>query len=97
MSRSKKRNSIENKVYGLIELSPFIYGGNKATNVVKHMFHEEFGILLTDEQIKFIASVDRARRRVLKSNPELDNRTRVKELQKEDAKHYAKTKNKRML
>ena len=86
--RNQEKNTIRDRAFNLMQKSPNLCGDN-THKLVTVMFEEEFGAELTEEHIKFIVSVGRARRMVLKNNPDMDKRNvTVNELEPEDRKYY---------
>ncbi len=86
--RNENRVSIKRQVKTLLQTNPEMRGDD-TTLVVQEMFYRTFGFSLTQEQITFLASVDRARRSVQKENSSLDHRAYVKDvLEPNDRKFY---------
>lgn len=64
--------------------------GDNTHKLTAILFEKKYGAELTEDMIKFIDSVGRARRSVLKSNPELDMRTVTKAvLEPADREYYS--------
>jgi hypothetical protein len=89
MNREQKREKLNDVVASMFERFPDRYAGDDTTAIIRDYISITYDGYLTEEMIKAIHSVDRARRKYLQNHPELDRRSRAKELQKEDRLYYA--------
>ncbi len=86
--RNKKKRRVHEKALDLMSENQ-IFCGDDTHRLTQRLFRDEFGIILEIEQIKFIASIDRARRKVLQENPNLDKRSKkIDDLEENDRKFY---------
>lgn len=64
--------------------------GDNTHKLAVILFEQKYGEELSEEQIRFINSIDRARRNVFKNHPELDMRDKTKnQLAPADRQYYA--------
>lgn len=91
--RNENRVALKRQVKTLLQTHPEMRG-DKTTLVVQEMFYRIYGFNLTEDQIKFIGTVDRLRRLVQKENGSLDHRAYTKDvLEPNDRKFYGGNKN----
>lgn len=85
--RNKGHENMKDKVFRLMSKDPHFCDDN-THGLASVLFSEEFGITLTQEHIRYLNSLDRARRNVLKHHPELDMRTKTKTVLEENDRQY---------
>lgn len=90
--RDQGKIKIQDQVLAVLEEDPKYCGDdNHALNI--ELCRRKFGFEITAEQIRFIVSVDRSRRKVLDENTHLEQRTdKLEALAKADAHYYASSK-----
>lgn len=87
--RNQDKFVLKNAAHKLMREDEDLCGDNTHKLAVK-LFEQKFGIEMTEDQIRFINSIDRARRNVFKNHPELDLRDKTKsQLEPADRKYYA--------
>jgi len=66
-----------------------IFCGDDTHRLTQRIFRDLYGMILEIDQIKMIGSIDRARRKVLQENKELDKRTKkIDDLEENDRRFY---------
>lgn len=88
--RVKKRNKIHIKVFDLMSANPSLCGDD-THKMAAILFEKEFGISLSEEQIRYLNSLDRGRRSFFKHHPDKDLRQVTKnKLEPEDRDWFGK-------
>ena len=90
-SRAEKKVKLYDIILDKMVLNDKFCGDN-VHDIEIEVFKDKYGIELTAEQIIFLASVMRTRRRVLVNNPSMDFRVKNKSLEEEDREFYANDK-----
>lgn len=91
-NRNKGKVKIEKLVIQVCKTDPKFCGDDNHALAI-NLMQRVHGLEITADQIRFIVSIDRSRRKVLDAHPEIDVRTKAgANIAKEDAKYYAETK-----
>ena len=86
-TRDKHKQTIEKTVQMYLYRDESLCGDDPHKLTIQLM-KDKFGIVLDREQIVAMASIDRARRKILSKYPQMDKRDRVQKLAKEDKEYY---------
>ena len=85
--------TVKGEVKELLESNELFCGDDTHLSAIV-LFQRRFGITLTDEQLKYVERIHRARRDVLKKNPHLDLRTKASDdLEEHDRDWFGKSEN----
>ena len=88
-NRNDNRTKLKDRAHELMSNNPTLCG-DKTHLLAQILFREKYGILLTEDQIRHLNSIDRARRNVFKLHPNLDIRARTKgKLAANDKKYFS--------
>ena len=87
MSRNSSKATLEDQCREHMDGRPDLCDDN--THILGCiMVHDKFGMQITPEIVRYIASVDRARRKVLSKYPKMDQRKKHRDLEENDRKYY---------
>ena len=89
--RDKHRQTIEKTVQMYLYRDESMCGDDPHKLTIELM-RDKFGIVFDREHIIAMASIDRARRKILTKYPQMDKRVKMKKLEKEDKEYYGENK-----